>query len=74
MKTEKITPARAKKIMQAALEERELPYEKLTARTVNFTDLARGGCVFVKIHGWKPRPSWDHLKKVAKENGFCIES
>lgn len=74
MSIEKITPAGAKKIIKAALEERGLPFEKLTARTVDFTDLAGAKCVFVKIHGWNPDPRWEELKAVARMHGFRLQS
>lgn len=70
----KITLNNAKKIIARALEERQLSFTKLTARTINFSDLARGDCVFVAIHGWQPNPAWDDLKTLAKSNGFCIET
>lgn len=74
LKKMEIKPRGAKKIIKAALEERGLSFEKLTARTASFSDLARGNCVFVKIHGWKPDSRWNELKELAKDNGFCLES
>jgi hypothetical protein len=69
-----MSPSQAKKIIQAELEKHNLPYEKLTARTISFSDLARASCVFVKIHGWQPNPAWEELRAVAVANGFRIES
>lgn len=68
-----MTPHAAKKIIQAALDSMHLPYTKLTARTIGFSDLARGSCIFVKVHGWQPGDGWTRLKDIARENGFCIE-
>ena len=68
-----VTTFQAKNIIKNELNKRELPYNKLTARTIGFSDLLRGDCIFVKIHGWNPNPQWDELKNIAKENGFCIE-
>ena len=51
-----------------------MPFTKLTARTVNFTDLARASCIFVKIHGWQPNPVWVELKRIAVAHGFHIET
>jgi hypothetical protein len=78
-----LTPAGAKKIIKAELEKRNLPYTKLTAKTISFSDLARASCIFVKIHGWSSlatssiavgEPSaWSQLKEVAIQNGFRIE-
>lgn len=64
----------AKKIIEAKLNALGLSYAKLTARKVGFQDLARGDCVFVKVHGWKPDPLWDVLVKLAKANGFRVEA
>jgi hypothetical protein len=47
---------------------------KLTARTVDFTDLARCSVIFVQVRGWEPNPLWNELKTLAKTNGFCVES
>lgn len=47
---------------------------KVTARTIDFTDLARMSKVFVKVHGWRPDPSWAELEKIAKDCGFCVEA
>ena len=66
--------AKAKQIMREALAARGLPDYRLTARTVYFTDLARGSGLFVKIHGWQPNPWWDELRAIAVEAGFRIET
>ena len=68
-----LTPRSAKKLIKGELDKRLLPYTKLSARTISFEDLARGNCVFVKIHGWKPSHAWDELSAVAVANGFRIE-
>ena len=68
-----ITTGQAKKIIASELEKRGLPFTKLTAKTVDFTDLARANCIFVKIHGWQPNPAWDELRAIAVQNGFRIQ-
>jgi len=68
-----MTPNHAKKIVKAWLEVNGFSY-KLSAKTIDFIDLARGSCIFVKIHGWKPSPLWDELKKHCRKSGFCLES
>ena len=68
-----MTTNQAKKIIKAELDKRNLPYTKLTAKTVHFSDLARCSYIFVKIHDWKPSPAWRELEQVACDNGFCIE-
>lgn len=62
----------AKQFTESKLRELKLPFKKLTARTVYFTDLARGSCVFVKIHGWKPSPLFGELSHFAAVHGFRI--
>ncbi len=64
----------AKKIIENELIRLKLPYTKLTARTINFHDLARGSAIFVKIWGWEPNPLFFELKKLASENGFILET
>jgi hypothetical protein len=68
-----MTNNEAKKIISNKLNELNLPAFKLTAKTIDFTDLARASKLFVKIHGWKPSPLWVDLQKTAKENGFLIQ-
>ena len=68
-----MTNNEAKKIITKKLIDLNLPAYKLTAKTVDFSDLARASKLFVKIHGWKPSPLWNDLQKVAKENGFLIQ-
>ena len=69
-----ITVNEAKKIIKGKLDADKLPYTKLTARTVGFQDLARGDCVFVKVHGWQPSPAWSDLEALARSNGFRVET
>ena len=68
------TTHKAKKILKTELDRLGLGYDKLTARTVNFSDLARSSAVFVRIHEWKPGPAWSQLQAVAKSHGFFIET
>jgi len=68
-----MTTNEAKKIVAAELQKRNLPYTKLTAKTVDFSDLARATCIFVKIHGWQPNPAWDEIRQVAVAHGFRIQ-
>jgi hypothetical protein len=51
-----------------------IPFTKLTAKTVDFTDLAREKVIFVKIHGWEPCPALIGIKQLAKECGFRVET
>lgn len=68
-----ITPRNAKKIIAAELNKCGLT-NRLTARTVSFSDLARCKVVFVEVHNWKPDRVWFTLKEIAIENGFRIIS
>lgn len=70
----KIAPNKAKQLIKNELDRLNVSYTKLTARTVDFTDLTRDKSLFVKIHGWKPNLVWANLKKIAKDNGFFIEA
>ncbi len=69
-----ITPPAAKKIIERELIARSVPFTKLAAQTVHFTDLARTSRIFVKIHGWQPNPVWGELKRIAVAHGFHIET
>lgn len=63
----------AKKIIKKYLDENGIAYTKLTAKTVGFSDLARGSCIFVYIYGWKPDPVANDIKRLAKDSGFCVD-
>jgi len=67
-----MTAAKAKKLLKAELDKRGLPYTKLTAKNVGFSDLARDECVFVTVHGWQPNPAASELEKLAKRDGYRI--
>lgn len=75
-----ITTHAAKKVVQAFLDEHKLTYTKLSARTIDFIDLARAKCVFVTVHGWvpiitdTPEPTrGSELAHLAIANGFRVE-
>lgn len=70
--TSEIARSQAKKIIGKYLKEHGLS-NKLTAKTVNFVDLARDKCVFVEIHNWQPGPMANELIHLARTNGFCVE-
>ncbi len=75
-------PAEAKKLMAAELQRLDVPYFRLSARTINFSDLARSSCVFVTIHGFlfsqrmdtSSHEVWQELKDFAVKHGFRIEA
>jgi hypothetical protein len=48
-------------------------FDKLTAKSVGFSDLARADCVFVKAHGLRVNGgAWQLAQAVAREHGFRI--
>lgn len=55
------------------LDQHELPYTRISARTVSFLDLARASCVFVKVHGWEPNALAGELITFVKQFGFRVE-
>lgn len=72
----------AKRIIKAELVNRGLPFSKVSAKTVSFSDLARGESVFVSVKDWdyrrlesaeQSRTIWAELKALAHANGFCLE-
>lgn len=67
-----MTTAESKKLVRAVLDAHGLT-NRVTARTVNFTDLARAQPVFVMVHGTMPREVWDELAPIADEHGFILE-
>lgn len=68
------TPSQAKKIVLQFLDENDIPYTKLRARTIGFADLARDEMVFVKIFGWKPNPAIEELEAIGRKMGFRVET
>ena len=69
-----LTINQCKTLVKNYLDERQLPYRKITARTVHFDDLARDRGIFVTVHGWKGDPAWQGLRLLAYDNDFCVES
>jgi len=68
-----MTPNKAKVIVRAFLQSKGLSFDKLTAKTVDFTDLGRDRVIFVKVWGWSPNPLASELSQVARDNGFRVE-
>ena len=75
---EPITVHEAKRLVKQALSDRRLSFTRLTARTIDFTDLARCQRVFVTVHGWQwtrqSKPQWAEIKLMAGEHGFNVEA
>lgn len=68
-----MTPREAAKLMSKELSRRGLPFNKISAKTVEFTDLARARAIFVKIHGWLPNPIAYEIKEFGRANGFNVD-
>jgi len=69
-----MTPRQAKQLVRDRLEAQGLQYSRLTARTVDFSDLARCSRVVVTIHGWQPSAAWRDLQAFATGHGFYVEA
>lgn len=72
---EQVTPSEAKKIVKNWLAEHGLSARGLSARTVGFSDLARGAAVFVTVRGFSSSNPDDFraLKEFAKASDFLVE-
>lgn len=69
-----MTPQRAKTLLRKFLEDENIGYWRLTAKTVSFMDLARDGKIFVKIYGWTPdAANYAAVREFAKEHGFIAQ-
>jgi len=69
-----MTIPQAKKIVKGFLDANEMPYTRLIGKTVNFVNLARCSCIFIRVHGWKPNSKWAELQSLATQNGFRVET
>ena len=47
---------------------------RVSGKTIDFADLTRRECIFIKIHDWVGNPIWKELKELAHNNGFCVEA
>lgn len=69
-----MTATKARSLMKAFLDENAIPYDKLKAKTVDFSDLARASAIFVKIFGWIPdEANYNAVRKFARDNGFIAQ-
>lgn len=69
-----MTPRAAGAAIRVALKGRALPFTKVRARTVSFSDLARASKVFVTVEGWRAdRSMADELRAIGKANGFIVD-
>jgi len=63
---------KAKNIIKKALSDNNFS-NRVTGKTVGFSDLARSTCIFVTVHGWNPNPFAGDLEKLGRENGFRVD-
>jgi hypothetical protein len=70
----KMTPKEAKKIVRQYLDGENLPYSRLSATTISFSDLARCSEVLVLVHGWMSNPKWHDLVSLARRAGFTVDA
>ena len=69
-----MTPHKAKKLVAGSLERHSIGYVKLRARTVSFSDLARGSAIFVTVLGCPyPEPGLKKVKKDLKGTGVLLD-
>jgi hypothetical protein len=64
----------AKALVRASLNRHHVSYIKLTARKVDFTDLARGSAIFVKVHGCRyPEPGLQDVAHDLRGTGVLLD-
>lgn len=78
----------ARKIAKTALEAQGITYDKLSAKTVSFSDLGRGSLVFAEVHNAKTPETTDAFVppmmtvrqvllrgayQFCKDHGFSLE-
>ena len=68
-----MTTKKAKKLLVAYLDESGILFDRVTAKTVKFSNLARCSCIFVTIHGWKPSPLATDIRMFAQRHDFYVE-
>lgn len=69
-----MTASKAKRLLAVELADYGIPYDRLTAKTVHFTDLARASCVFVTVHGWGGRErDATRLEEFARGREFRVD-
>jgi len=69
---EKVTPRFARKLIKKKLTSLGLS-NRVSARTVGFSDLARVSVVYVTIHNWRPNPIAGTLREYASSWGFYVD-
>ncbi len=74
---EDMTAREASKIIRQELEAQKIPFSTVSAKTISFSDLARGERIFVTVTGWErgyASPSrYALIADIAKKNGFSVD-
>lgn len=68
-----ITVRSAKKIVKAALDERDLQYERIRGKTQYFSGLRNPEAIWVYVEGFVAHPLASEVSAIAKENGFFVQ-
>ncbi len=69
-----ITINEAKKITNKALRDRDIIFVNVKAVIIDFTDLARMSCIFVRVYGSWSNPKFAEVQRIARDNGFRVET
>ena len=72
-----MTSREASKLIKQTCIEQKIPFAKVSAQTVSFSDLARGDRVFVTVFGWIQNDDsasrYALLHNIARINGFSVD-
>lgn len=72
--SEFITAREASKLIKRELQAQGIPFTSVSAKTVSFSDLARGERIYVTVKGWEngyESPSrYAFIAGIAQKNGF----
>jgi len=72
MSNTQITARKARNLVKRFLEAKGIAYDRLKAKTVDFTDLARASAVFVYIHD-VALEHHESLKRLGQEYDFIAK-
>jgi len=73
MESCEITPRKAANITKTYLAIRNIPFTKVSARTIGFSDLLRCSRIWVRVEGTIRGAFWAELDKIAHDQGFYVE-
>ena len=73
-----VTSSEAKKIIKTELDNRKIVYEKLTVKTIPWSNIIgdrignKTKMIFVEIHGLKQFESLNEIKRIAQNSEFRV--